>query len=104
MEYLISVGIPAVRLRGSSNQWEGTVEVAYGSGWGSVCGAEWTIKEADVVCFQLGYSGASRLAGNLEFGRGNGNVVLENVICQVSSYSYARIHILPPVSRVTSPT
>ena len=78
------IGIPAVKLTGSSNEWEGTVEVSVGGEWGSVCGSQWGKNEADVVCYQLGYPGASRVAYNLEFGRGSGEVVLENVVCQVS--------------------
>ncbi|KAI6658615.1 Scavenger receptor cysteine-rich protein type 12 isoform X1 [Oopsacas minuta] len=74
--------IPAIRLRGSANDWEGRVEIAFGGTWGTVCGEEWTKAEADVVCYQLGYPGASRIATQAEFGAGSGSVVLENVICQ----------------------
>ena len=76
--------IPAVRLTGSANEWEGTVEIENKGVWGTVCAEEWTSAEADVVCYQLGYPGASRTARQGEFGQGTGNVILGNVICQVS--------------------
>ena len=34
---------------------EGNVLICHGNTWGSVCDAQWSSREADVVCTQLGY-------------------------------------------------
>lgn len=54
-----------VRLRGGSEPWEGYIEVhTEDAGWGTVCDNknEWTIKEATVVCRQLGYYRGAELS------------------------------------------
>ncbi|XP_049832899.1 serine protease svh-1-like isoform X1 [Schistocerca gregaria] len=54
-----------VRLRGGSEPWEGYIEVhTEDTGWGTVCDNknEWTIKEATVVCRQLGYYRGAELS------------------------------------------
>jgi hypothetical protein len=47
-----------IRLRGGENPSEGYVEVqGVHPGWGLVCDSrnEWSLKEAHIVCKQLGY-------------------------------------------------
>lgn len=55
-----------VRLRGSTSPNMGRVEVYYAGIWGSIYGYNWDIKDATVVCKQLGYT-AALLAGRLLF-------------------------------------
>ena len=45
-----------VRLAGSSNAYEGRVEICVNSTWGTVCDDKFGSSEARVVCRQLGYS------------------------------------------------
>ena len=36
----------------------GRVQICINGFWGSVCGEEWDIRDAKVVCHQLGYDGS----------------------------------------------
>lgn len=62
------------------------MEIQVDGVWGAICDEEWTSADADVVCYQLGYSGAmsNEPAYEGEFGQGDGYVVQQNIICQVS--------------------
>ena len=53
--YIFFLGMP-VRLRGSSLQNSGRVEVYYAGKWGTIYYNNWDINDARVVCRQLGYS------------------------------------------------
>ena len=55
-----------VRLRGSPSPNMGRVEVYYAGKWGSVYSSGWDIKDATVVCRQLGFTKAL-LAGEKLF-------------------------------------
>ena len=54
-----------VRLVNGSQPHEGRVEVCFNETWGTICGHiypwAWNISEANVVCQQLGYSGAGKI-------------------------------------------
>ncbi|XP_030843773.1 deleted in malignant brain tumors 1 protein isoform X1 [Strongylocentrotus purpuratus] len=69
------------RLVDGSRKSEGRVEVYYQGQWGSVCDNLWTIREASVLCKQLGYTGADEVVIAGHFGQGEGDVLLDMVQC-----------------------
>ena len=70
-----------VHLFGGSNAMEGRVEIFYNGEWGTVCEDFWDLKDAIVVCRQLGYTTAVRRSISAEFGEGTGQIWLDNVHC-----------------------
>ena len=54
-----------VRLVNGSQPHEGRVEVCFNETWGTICHYislwSWNVSQADVICQQLGYSGAGNL-------------------------------------------
>ncbi|XP_013420619.1 MAM and LDL-receptor class A domain-containing protein 2 [Lingula anatina] len=70
-----------VRLVGGSVAREGRVEVYYLGHWGTVCDNGWDIRDGNVTCRMLGYSGAVAVYPSARFGQGNGTVWLSYINC-----------------------
>ncbi|CAH1247164.1 PLAT [Branchiostoma lanceolatum] len=71
-----------VRLRGGEREGQGRVEVKYMGEWGAVCDDSWDIKDANVVCKQLGYPlGAQDIHGGSSFGGSRLDFLLDEVDC-----------------------
>ena len=80
-EYLaVVLSILAVRLVGVSDR-KGRVEVYYNGTWGTVCDDYWDIKDARVVCKQLGFQDAEASYLMAFFGEGTGPIWMDNVQC-----------------------
>ena len=57
------------------------MEIFYNGNWGTVCDDSWDIKDARVVCRQLGFPNAVSAPLSARFGSGSGQVWLDNVVC-----------------------
>lgn len=80
---MFSVFIVTVRLVGGRLPSEGRVEVFHQGVWGTVCFYQWDIRDATVVCRQLGYDGALEALryASAAYGPGTGIVWLSLLQC-----------------------
>lgn len=84
-----------IRLVGGSNHTEGRVEINYNNTWGTVCDDSWDIRDAQVVCRQLGFDGALEAVSNAQFGPGTGTIWLDDVACFGSEATLAECLLSP---------
>ncbi|KAI4892608.1 hypothetical protein NFI96_008223, partial [Prochilodus magdalenae] len=71
-----------LRLSGGNRSCSGGLEVYHNAKWGSVCDDQWDIRDAQVVCRQLGCGSALSADGSSVFGAGSGTVWLNRVKCR----------------------
>ncbi|XP_073254941.1 neurotrypsin-like [Porites lutea] len=76
---------PKVQLVGWGNvTFQGRVQMFYNGTWEEVCGNYWDLKDASVVCRQLGFPGALVAVRSSDFQRTDrkrGNIWIHNVHC-----------------------
>ena len=58
------------------------MEVFYSGQWGTICDDGWDLKNADVICRQLGYKSAIKALQGSDVPNGNGKIWLDNVYCK----------------------
>ena len=91
IDYIHSIVISvSVRLVNGIGPHEGRVEVYYKCFWGTICAqdrSEWTLRDANVICRQLGYPSAIQAWTRAHFGEGFGPILLERVTCNGSESS-----------------
>ncbi|XP_049330410.1 deleted in malignant brain tumors 1 protein-like isoform X8 [Astyanax mexicanus] len=83
-----------VRVVGGSH-CSGRVEVLHGESWVTVCDADFDQQGAEVVCRELGCGSPVEVLGAAAFGRGEGQVCLEELQCRGSE---SQIHFCPKSS------
>ena len=81
MFFIVGRNNGQVRLVRGKKTGEGRVEIWYNSQWNTVCDDYWDIRDANVVCRQLGYRGAVTAHHRARFGQGSGQILLDDLQC-----------------------
>jgi hypothetical protein len=80
---LFVVFLPAVRLAKGNVSSAGRIEVFHEGRWGTVCGSNFPISSARVVCRQLGFLDVEMVVSCCSmFPAGKGRILLDDVRCR----------------------
>lgn len=76
------------------NKCSGRVEVLRHNKWGTVCDHGWDLREADVVCLEVGCGLAESPVHRSAFGAGSGEIWLQHVQCSGHESSLSRCGVV----------
>ncbi|KAM6226172.1 scavenger receptor cysteine-rich domain-containing protein DMBT1-like isoform 2-T2 [Porphyrio hochstetteri] len=82
-----------VRLADGPNRCAGRVEVLHQEQWGTICDDGWDLKDAKVVCQQLGCGTAVSAPGQAHFGHGLDSIWLDDVECTGTEASFSQCNL-----------
>ena len=81
-----------VRLVGGVDQSYGRIEIGLNGVWGTVCGTNIDIRDATVMCRQLGYGKAFLVASYPYFSVGTGRIWLDGMDCRGDELNIGDCH------------
>uniref|UniRef100_A0A8V5GRU3 Soluble scavenger receptor cysteine-rich domain-containing protein SSC5D n=1 Tax=Melopsittacus undulatus TaxID=13146 RepID=A0A8V5GRU3_MELUD len=71
----------SIRLAHGPHSCSGRLELFHQQQWGTVCGEHWDLRDAAVVCRELGCGPARSASGSARFGMGSGPIWMHGVNC-----------------------
>jgi len=80
-----------IRLKGSNNPLQGAIEIMHKGRWRGICGIGWGLREAEVVCRQLGLGYPQKALSTSRYGIPR-RFALHNVKCSGDELSVTHCH------------